>query len=102
MTKGNTMNKIGSTLVAGAACAACCAPLVWPFFSAALLGGGGSLAIDRYLDMDVETLLCILGLILGTAIVAYFGHRYWKRKNELQSGATCEIGGACDPKGSQQ
>lgn len=93
------MNRIGKTVIAAGAGVACCAPLVWPFVSAALIGSGGSLAIGQYFNMNVEMLL---GLVLGTSGLAYFAYRTWKRKSELESGASCEIGGACDPKEAQR
>jgi hypothetical protein len=98
MMKGETMNKTGKTMIAAGACAACCAPLIWPFVSAALVGGGGSLAIGRYPEMDLETLLCLAGLVSAGIGAAYFGYRYWKQKGELEEVASCEIGGACDPR----
>jgi hypothetical protein len=84
MTKGDTMNKIGKTMIAAGACAACCAPLVWPFVSAAIVGSGGSLALGGYLNTDTETLFCLVGLFMVGSGAAYFGYRFCKRKIALQ------------------
>jgi uncharacterized membrane protein len=89
------MNKRRTLLTMGAACAACCAPLVWPFMAAAVLGGTGSMGLGAALGANIETVVCITGLVVAGALLAYFGYR-WKR-NSARETASCEIGGACDP-----
>jgi hypothetical protein len=96
------MNTTGKAAIAATACAACCAPLLWPFVSAALVGSGGSFAFGRYMDVDVDVLLCLVGPLLAGIGATHVGYRCWRRNREPAPGASCAIGGACDPGKAQR
>jgi hypothetical protein len=47
-------------LTGGLACAACCAPLIWPFVVGAGFGGAG---LGAFLGRNLGEILCISGIL---------------------------------------
>jgi hypothetical protein len=52
--------------------------------------------------VDVDVLLCLVGLLLAGIGATHVGYRYWRRNREPAPGASCAIGGACDPGKAQR
>lgn len=90
----------------GAACAACCAPLLLPLLVGA---GGASLAgatASGFLGASWGEVACIAilaALVVGTAVLALRAGTPRKRAAECAcnstsaEGASCTVGGECDP-----
>lgn len=75
-------------LAMGAACAACCIPLLLPFLAGAGLVGASGLLFGVTLDQ----LLCV-GL---PAVVAFSLLFVWLRRRARTKAADCECSSACD------
>ncbi|MBI3700359.1 MAG: hypothetical protein HY242_07930 [Afipia sp.] len=78
----------------GAACAACCAPLVLPVAAYLGLGGFSAAGAAGAIALGASEWLCLAaGLTLLVALAV--GYAVWKRYRRQPE--TCEIGGGCDP-----
>lgn len=65
------MKKRSIILTGGLACAACCAPLIWPFIIGAGMGGAG---LGAFLSRNLAEIICIAGI--AAAVTAFF---FWLR-----------------------
>lgn len=89
-----------SLLLAGAACAACCAPLVWPFLVAAGIGSGASVWAGTLFGLNPVELLCIAALVFAATGLFLLYRKHSRGK--VVEGASCDIDGACAPQASQR
>ncbi|KAF0180776.1 MAG: hypothetical protein FD124_3618 [Alphaproteobacteria bacterium] len=82
----------------GAACVACCAPLIVPLLAAGGMFGLGAGAGFSVYGLSVAEAICaalIVTAVVGVAIV--FIARNRAKRRDADDGAHCQIDGACAP-----
>lgn len=95
--------KTSHWLLMGAACAACCAPLLLPILGGAGLAGGAAAAGGWLARLKLSDIVC-LGVIvaLAVALMIWGVRKQQNARRAIVEGASCEVGGACDPLASQR
>lgn len=90
----------------GAACAACCAPLLLPLIAGAGGAGLAGATASGFLGASWGEIVCIAilaALAVGTVVLALRAGARRKRAAECTcgsasaDGASCSVGGECDP-----
>jgi hypothetical protein len=112
--KDMAMAKIGKrnwALIGGgvAACAACCAPLLLPLIGVAGGAGVAGAAASGMFGRSWAQLACdaVLLAVAASAVFLLLRARAQRRKQAAAcacatvDGASCDVGGACDPKAAQ-
>ncbi len=92
------MKKRTSVLLIGAACAVCCAPLLAPLLGFVGVAGFGAAGAGWIGGLELAEVACV-ALITALASVVVVWALQWRaavRKRRAE-GASCEVGGACDP-----
>lgn len=85
-------NTLLTWLGLGAACAACCAPLLLPLFAGAGAAGAGVFAGSRLFGLSIDAIVC--GAIL-VALVVGIGLWLIQRRRTTKA-AVCACETACD------
>lgn len=86
-------------LAVGAACAACCAPLLVPVFAGVGLTGAGVAGGALLLGLTLDQVLCfglpVAALIAGGGL--WWFRRVRARRNACRCKARCGVEGVCAP-----
>ncbi len=69
------------------ACAACCAPLLWPLVTGSALLGAGAAGSSNWLGLGTDEAVC-----LGLAVAALAGFSLWlSRRRSLARVTACDV-----------
>lgn len=87
-------NRVLAALGLGAACAACCAPLLAPLlFGAGTAGLGVSFSLSQ-MGLGVDEIVCGG---LAAAFIAGGAYWFWRTQRKAKAAKQCECIAACDP-----
>jgi len=83
----------------GAACTACCAPLVLPLIAGGGIAGAGALGGSLLFGLTLDQILCVgLPVVgLGVILVVWSWRLLRAKTKPCGCGTTCNVGGCAPP-----